>query len=243
MLNVIALPDARDWHALPYEPRDWRAGLERRHRATCASRTRRTSATPRSIPRSRAGRAQAVGVFADLGAHGRGEASGLRESRAPIFRTHWFSGAAALLIRIRRRSTKLIDPGLLEVAAQGAQDHRRRAHRRADEARRARHAHEPLPPRLRPAGDADARGRGLRRRRGVPAGQGSAGPTGRPSPTRSTSPQQPAASIPCGFTKAGLPVGLHIVGPRYDDALVLRAARAFESVRPVKLPDLARLAP
>ena len=39
------------------------------------------------------------------------------------------------------------------------------------------------------------------------------------------------------------PVGLQIVGPRYADALVLRAARAFESVRPFKLPDLARLAP
>ncbi len=32
--------------------------------------------------------------------------------------------------------------------------------------------------------------------------------------------QQPAASIPCGFTKSGLPVGLHIVGARYADALV-----------------------
>ena len=49
---------------------------------------------------------------------------------------------------------------------------------------------------------------------------------------------QPAASIPCGFTKAGLPVGLHLVGPRYADALVLRAARAFESVRPIVLPRL-----
>src|SRR3954447_16102352 len=28
MLNVIALPGARDWHALPYSPRDWRAGLD-----------------------------------------------------------------------------------------------------------------------------------------------------------------------------------------------------------------------
>src|SRR5947208_5405457 len=28
MLNVLALPDARDWHALPFEPRDWRTGLE-----------------------------------------------------------------------------------------------------------------------------------------------------------------------------------------------------------------------
>ena len=47
--------------------------------------------------------------------------------------------------------------------------------------------------------------------------------------------QQPAASIPCGFTKAGLPVGLQIVGPKYADALVLRAARAFESARPIRL--------
>src|SRR5512145_220484 len=28
MLNVIAQPDARDWHALPYDPRDWRTGLD-----------------------------------------------------------------------------------------------------------------------------------------------------------------------------------------------------------------------
>ena len=28
MLNVLAQPDARDWHALPYDPRDWRMGLE-----------------------------------------------------------------------------------------------------------------------------------------------------------------------------------------------------------------------
>ena len=50
--------------------------------------------------------------------------------------------------------------------------------------------------------------------------------------------QQPAASIPCGLTKAGLPVGLHIVGPKYNDALVLRAARAFETARPIVLPKL-----
>jgi aspartyl-tRNA(Asn)/glutamyl-tRNA(Gln) amidotransferase subunit A len=43
---------------------------------------------------------------------------------------------------------------------------------------------------------------------------------------------QPAASIPCGFTKGGLPVGLQIVGRRYDDAAVLRASAAFEKVRP-----------
>ncbi len=39
---------------------------------------------------------------------------------------------------------------------------------------------------------------------------------------------QPAATVPAGFTEAGLPVGLQIVGGMYQDAMVLRAARAFE---------------
>jgi Asp-tRNA(Asn)/Glu-tRNA(Gln) amidotransferase A subunit family amidase len=42
----------------------------------------------------------------------------------------------------------------------------------------------------------------------------------------------PAASVPCGFDEAGLPVGLQIAGPRFADATVLRAAAAFEAVRP-----------
>ena len=44
--------------------------------------------------------------------------------------------------------------------------------------------------------------------------------------------QNPAASVPCGFTGAGLPVGLQIVGRRFADLAVLRAARAFEQARP-----------
>jgi aspartyl-tRNA(Asn)/glutamyl-tRNA(Gln) amidotransferase subunit A len=43
---------------------------------------------------------------------------------------------------------------------------------------------------------------------------------------------QPAATVPCGFTKAGLPVGLQIVGRRFADALVLRASAAFEAACP-----------
>jgi aspartyl-tRNA(Asn)/glutamyl-tRNA(Gln) amidotransferase subunit A len=44
--------------------------------------------------------------------------------------------------------------------------------------------------------------------------------------------RQPAASVPCGFTRAGLPVGLQIVGPIHADLLVLQAARAFEQAQP-----------
>jgi len=50
--------------------------------------------------------------------------------------------------------------------------------------------------------------------------------------------RQPAASIPCGLTRAGLPIGLQIVGPLYADDRVLRAARAFETTQPERRPPL-----
>lgn len=40
--------------------------------------------------------------------------------------------------------------------------------------------------------------------------------------------QQPALSVPCRLTAAGLPVGLQVVGQRHDDAIVLRVGRAYE---------------
>ena len=43
---------------------------------------------------------------------------------------------------------------------------------------------------------------------------------------------QPAASVPCGFTADGLPVGLQIVGRRFADRAVLQASAAFERLRP-----------
>ncbi len=42
----------------------------------------------------------------------------------------------------------------------------------------------------------------------------------------------PAASVPCGFTAAGLPVGMQIVGRRFDDLGVLQASAAFEAASP-----------
>ncbi len=56
---------------------------------------------------------------------------------------------------------------------------------------------------------------------------------------------QTAASVPCGFSEAsdsaGMPIGLHLVGPRGAEAKVLRAAAAFEQARPWqdKRPPLA----
>ncbi|KRB58554.1 amidase [Rhizobium sp. Root708] len=40
--------------------------------------------------------------------------------------------------------------------------------------------------------------------------------------------EQPAASINCGFSKSGMPIGLQIIGPRFDDLRVLGLSKAFE---------------
>ena len=42
----------------------------------------------------------------------------------------------------------------------------------------------------------------------------------------------PAASIPCGWSKKGLPIGMQIVGKRLDDLTVLQASQAFEEIAP-----------
>ena len=52
---------------------------------------------------------------------------------------------------------------------------------------------------------------------------------------------QPAISIPCGFTAAGLPVGMMLVGRNFEDATVFRFAHAFEEATPWHLrhPDIS----
>ncbi len=48
--------------------------------------------------------------------------------------------------------------------------------------------------------------------------------------------EQPAAAINCGYTRGGLPIGLQIAGPRFDDLGVLQVARAFELIRDPQRP-------
>jgi len=48
--------------------------------------------------------------------------------------------------------------------------------------------------------------------------------------------EQPAASVNCGYSMEGLPIGLQIAGQRFDDLGVLRLARAFELLRAPQRP-------
>jgi aspartyl-tRNA(Asn)/glutamyl-tRNA(Gln) amidotransferase subunit A len=51
--------------------------------------------------------------------------------------------------------------------------------------------------------------------------------------------RQPAATIPCGLDRDGMPIGLQIVAAHARDALILRAAAAYERVRPIPAPPMA----
>ena len=233
MLTVLSLPDARDWHALPYEPRDYRAGLQAGVQDLRIAYSgnlgyAKVDAEVQELV------SQGVKVFADLGARVEEKHPGF-ENPEPIFRAHWFSGAAALVRSLK--DTRPVDPGLLEVAAQGEKVTAAEL-LDAQMKRGALGTHMNLFHR-----DYDLL---VTPTLAVPAfGVGREYPEGNKRWTDWTPftypfnlTGQPAASIPCGFTRAGLPVGLHIVGPRFADALVLRAARAFEAVRPIAVPKL-----
>ena len=48
--------------------------------------------------------------------------------------------------------------------------------------------------------------------------------------------EQPAASINCGYSADGLPIGLQIIGPRFDDLGVLQLSAEFERLRGPQRP-------
>ena len=238
MLNVLALPDARDWHALAYERRDWRTGLDEgvtdlRIAFSPDLGYAKVDAEVADIVR------KAVSVFSDLGARVEEKSPGFANPDA-IFRTHWFSGAAMLVNAIAPDKRKLIDPGLREVAEEGAKISAAELHdaqmKRSALGTQMNLFHRDHDLLVTPTLAVAAFDVGLEC---PPGKQRWIDWTPFSFPFNLT--QQPAASIPCGLTREGLPVGLHLVGPRYGDALVLRAARAFESARPIALPDLAKL--
>lgn len=57
--------------------------------------------------------------------------------------------------------------------------------------------------------------------------------------------EQPAASINCGYSASGIPIGLQIVGPRFDDLFVFKLAKAFEDATGgvTAWPDLREAVP
>jgi len=208
LLDVMAEPDARDWSALPPTDGSFLDGLEV------------------GVQGMR------VAFSAGLGAHVEQVDPGFGDPRE-TFEALWSAGAAAAMPSLGDPALEALDPGLAEVVAfgrsQSVLDYLGASRRRDELGILMSRFHENWDLLLTPTLPLVAFEAG----RDVPEGW----PNRRwPSWTPFTYPlnltQQPAASVCCGFTSEGLPVGLQIVGPRYGDARVLRAARAYESAHP-----------
>jgi aspartyl-tRNA(Asn)/glutamyl-tRNA(Gln) amidotransferase subunit A len=238
MLTVLAQPDERDWYSLPYRPHDFTIGIEqgvRGLRMALSLDLGYTKVDPE------------IGALVEAAAEKLAEAGARVERRDPgfpdpseMFDRHWFTGAASVRSSIPRERWPLLDPGFDRIAALGEtighMDYVRAVNQRAELGLHMARFHREFDVLLTPTMPITAFEVG----RLTPAGieqPNWAQWTPFSFPFNLT--QQPAASIPCGFTSAGLPVGLQIVAAKYQDVLVLRVSRAFEAMVPIKLPKVS----
>jgi aspartyl-tRNA(Asn)/glutamyl-tRNA(Gln) amidotransferase subunit A len=230
MLDVLAQPDVRDWSVLA-PPTD--SFLDHLGGGVTGLRIAVSTdlgfGTPVDPQITRA-LTDAARTFEDLGAHVEHADPGITD---PVedFHVLWFAGAAKATEHLTDAQRELLDPGLAAICRRGltysAQDYLEATNTRMKLGQRMGTFHQNHDLLLTPT---------------VPIPAFTAG---RESPTDHhrwttwtpfTYPfnmtQQPAASIPCGHTDDGLPIGLQIIGPRHADATVLRAAHAYEQARP-----------
>jgi aspartyl-tRNA(Asn)/glutamyl-tRNA(Gln) amidotransferase subunit A len=237
LLDSMAEQDSRDWAALPPPQGSFLDGLERGVDGL------RVAFSPdlghvRVDPDVAAPVARAAAAFADLGADVEQVDPGFDDPRT-VFDVVWSAGAARGVADLGDPPADVLDPGLAEIAAAGRSytvlDYLAALQARDALAIRMSAFHERWDLLLTPTLPLPAFAAG----REVPEGSAD---RRWPSWTPFTYPfnltQQPAASVPCGFTPGGLPVGLQIIGARHADALVLRAARAYEAAHPQ--PTLTR---
>lgn len=236
MMNVLSLPDSRDWHALAYDGRDYRLGLDDGVRGLRIAYSADLGYVDVD-PQIAAAVERAVAVFADLGAIVKPVDPGFQDP-LDVFCKLWFTGAANALAHLSEEQRADMDPGLVEIARIGAgydhMDYIRATNQRGQLGQHMRLFHQDYDLLLTPTLPIPA----------FAAGQEVAEPEHQQrwmEWTRFSYPfnltQQPAATVPCGFTAEGLPIGLHIVGDMHQDALVLRASRAFEARHPFAMPN------
>lgn len=236
MLNTLAQPDARDWYALPHQALDYRAelgGSLAGHRVAFSPTLGGHKVDPEIADLVQA----AAKRFEELGAKVE-EAEPELPDCGPVFRILWFAGAAHLLEAFSDEQKAVIDPGFLRIAGEGARaslfDYMAAMRARESIGRSLSLFHQTYDLLLTPTLPLPAFDAGLE----APPGDG-AWVDWTPFSYPFNLTQQPAISVPCGLNSEGLPAGLQIVGRRYDDRLVLKAAAAYEGlVGGFPMPDL-----
>ncbi len=237
MLDVMAGYDWRDWYALPPSGRDFRSGISAGVQGLKIAFSPSLGGAPVE-PEVAALVAAAARVFADLGARVEEADPGLAPCGV-TFTRHWYPGAANALRAYGPEKRALMDPGLVQIAAEGTRlplmDYLAAVREREILGQRMNDFHRRYDLLLTPAMPLAAFAAGQETPT-TAAGERWVDWTPFTYPFNLT--RQPAASVPCGLTAAGLPAAIQIVGPLDADALVLRAAHAFETARPFALPAL-----
>ncbi|MBT6829237.1 MAG: amidase, partial [Rhodospirillaceae bacterium] len=240
MLTVMAEPDPRDAFSLPYDARDYFSVLEGGIAGLCVAFSPDLGYAEVD-PEVAKLVAAAAKSFAALGAQVEQVDPGFDNPQA-IFRSHWYAGAAHILRAMTPEQRELVDPGLRIVAEKGQalsmDAYMKGAMARSQLVVTMRRFHQKYDLLLTPTMPTPAFSLGP----DSPIGQnGEVWDDWSPFTYPFNLTGQPAATLPCGFTSGGLPVGLQIVGRNYDEVNVLRAAHAFETAHPEhrKTPSLA----
>lgn len=239
MMDVLTRFDSRDWSALAPPASSHRDGLHEGIRGLRVGYSRDFGYVDVD-PEIAASVDAAVGILADLGAIIDEVDPGF-DDPIEAYHTLWFAGAGKVIMAYPSERWDELDPALLEIALAGqemtAMEILDANQVRADLGRRMGAFHETYDLLVTPTIPIAA----FDINQEVPTGSGM---TRWAEWTPFTHPfnltQQPGISVPCGLTEAGLPIGLQIIGPRYSDALVLRAAFAFEAAAPFPHPPGTR---
>jgi aspartyl-tRNA(Asn)/glutamyl-tRNA(Gln) amidotransferase subunit A len=242
LMQVMAEQDYRD-PTLPADPVDYLAGLGDGVRGLHVAFSPRFGWVDVD-PEIAALVAEAVRVFEELGAHVEEVDPGFDDPLESFGRL-FYGGAANALRDVDAKQRQRMDPALIEVVEQAEKlsmlDYQAAMNERAALNERMSRFHQRYDLLLTPALPIPAFKAGLEVPEGWPHKRW---PTWTPFTYPFNMTGQPAMSVPCGFTRAGLPAGLQIVAARHQDALVLQAGHAYQSARPLtdRRPELCSLA-
>lgn len=231
MYTVITQPDSRDCFALPNEQRNYLEGLEDGVKGLRIAFSPNLGQPCPVDPEVGKLVTRAAATFAELGADVETVDLPWSFDLKEVFRSIWNANYANFLRLYTPEQLQLMDSGLLAIAKEGNRlsllDYMEAMNRRGIICAEVQSLFNQYDLLLTPTMPIVAFEAGRVRPEGFEDDWEWV-----PYTYLFNLTEQPAASIPCGFTQAGLPVGLQISGPLYSDALILRASRCFEMTHP-----------
>jgi aspartyl-tRNA(Asn)/glutamyl-tRNA(Gln) amidotransferase subunit A len=233
MLQVMAGPDERDRLSLPAQNIDYMAATEgdiRGLRVAWSANLGYAIVDPEVERITEA----AAKVFIDLGCHVEAVDPGF-ENPEPFFSVFWIGGIGTYISDYLPKWESQMDPGLVTFAEQlkklTAKEYVQANFKRVEFWQKVRKFFEKYDLLLTPTVAVPPFQIGINSPSEI-AGQKISWINWTPFTYPFNLTGQPAATVPCGWTQDGLPVGLQIVSRRYDEATVLRASAAFERAKP-----------